>query len=226
VAPLSPTALASLPETASPPGLQAFSGSGSQTGAVTTESNSSILKKFSQDWLGNGLAVIVLAGMLASAFGTAGSFLKPARSRLPEWPDWIILLLCALGLFVAAYLSYVETTHTSAACGPVGDCNSVQQSSYAYVFGIIPIGVLGLIGYAALLLIWIIWVHGPAGWRNKSAIAGWIVAGLGMLFSSYLTFLEPFVIGATCAWCLTSAVIMTLILWGFTKPAVDAWKTM
>ena len=34
----------------------------------------------------------------------------------------------------------------------------------------------------------------------------------GVLFSIYLTFLEPFVIGATCAWCLSSAVIMTLLL--------------
>jgi uncharacterized membrane protein len=30
--------------------------------------------------------------------------------------------------------------------------------------------------------------------------------------SVYLTFLEPFVIGATCAWCLTSAVLMTASL--------------
>ena len=34
----------------------------------------------------------------------------------------------------------------------------------------------------------------------------------GVLFSIYLTYLEPFVIGAVCAWCLTSAVVMTLLL--------------
>ncbi|WP_287908301.1 vitamin K epoxide reductase family protein [Chloroflexus sp.] len=31
----------------------------------------------------------------------------------------------------------------------------------------------------------------------------------GTLFSLYLTFLEPFVIGATCIWCLLSAITMT-----------------
>jgi uncharacterized membrane protein len=36
---------------------------------------------------------------------------------------------------------------------------------------------------------------------------------LGVLFSVYLTFLEPFVIGATCAWCLSSAVLMTALMW-------------
>jgi hypothetical protein len=34
----------------------------------------------------------------------------------------------------------------------------------------------------------------------------------GTLFSIYLTFLEPLVIGATCAWCLSSANINTLQL--------------
>jgi uncharacterized membrane protein len=34
----------------------------------------------------------------------------------------------------------------------------------------------------------------------------------GVLFSIYLTFLEPFVIGATCAWCLASAVTMTALM--------------
>jgi uncharacterized membrane protein len=36
---------------------------------------------------------------------------------------------------------------------------------------------------------------------------------IGTLFSLYLTVLEPFVIGASCAWCLSSAVIMTTLLW-------------
>ena len=39
------------------------------------------------------------------------------------------------------------------------------------------------------------------------------LVGAGLAFSIYLTFLEPFVIGASCAWCLTSAVIMTVLLW-------------
>ena len=33
----------------------------------------------------------------------------------------------------------------------------------------------------------------------------------GTIFSAYLTFLEPFVIGATCGWCLVSAVMMATI---------------
>lgn len=34
---------------------------------------------------------------------------------------------------------------------------------------------------------------------------------VGVLFSLYLTYLEVFVIEAVCAWCLTSALLMTLM---------------
>ena len=54
----------------------------------------------------------------------------------------------------------------------------------------------------------------------------WLVALAGTLFSIYLTVLEPFVIGATCMWCITSAVLMTLLLWAATPAAVEAWADL
>jgi len=54
----------------------------------------------------------------------------------------------------------------------------------------------------------------------------WLVALVGTLFSIYLTVLEPFVIGATCMWCVASAVAMTLLLWAATPAAVDAWTDL
>ena len=45
----------------------------------------------------------------------------------------------------------------------------------------------------------------------KLAMVG--MTWFGILFSIYLTFLEPFVIGATCVWCLTSAVVTTSLFW-------------
>ncbi len=50
------------------------------------------------------------------------------------------------------------------------------------------------------------------------------VAGTG--FSIYLTFLEPFVIGATCMWCLSSAVIVTVLMWLTARPAAAAWERL
>jgi uncharacterized membrane protein len=67
--------------------------------------------------------------------------------------------------------------------------------------------------YIALLLAWGA-EHLLRG--RRAELAGLAVAGLagtGTVFSIYLTFLEPFVIGATCLWCLTSAALMTALLY-------------
>ena len=114
--------------------------------------------------------------------------------------------------FVAGYLAYVETAQVSAVCGPVGDCNTVQQSEYARLFGILPIGTLGLIGYVMILLAWLAARLGRNGIENLGMLALLGMTFAGTLFSVYLTFLEPFVIGATCAWCLTSAVLITILM--------------
>jgi uncharacterized membrane protein len=98
-----------------------------------------------------------------------------------------------------------------AVCGPVGDCNVVQQSEYARLFGVLPIGVLGVVGFAAILAAWAVRRFGTGPASSWAALAAVAMAGLGTLFSIYLTFLEPFVIGATCLWCLSSAVIMTAL---------------
>jgi uncharacterized membrane protein/thiol-disulfide isomerase/thioredoxin len=125
---------------------------------------------------------------------------------------WLLPVVACLGLVVASYLAYVETGENEAVCGAVGDCNTVQQSEYAKLFGVIPIGVLGMFGYVMILAVWLASRY-ATGWIDDTAQA--ILFGLalfGTVFSIYLTFLEPFVIGATCAWCLTSAMLMILML--------------
>ncbi|HMQ29744.1 MAG TPA: vitamin K epoxide reductase family protein, partial [Chloroflexaceae bacterium] len=48
---------------------------------------------------------------------------------------------------------------------------------------------------------------------RRAGLALLLLTGAGTLFSIYLTFLEPFVIGASCMWCLSSAALMTALLW-------------
>jgi uncharacterized membrane protein len=126
---------------------------------------------------------------------------------------------------VAAYLTFIEVTHTEAVCGPVGDCNTVNQSKYAFLFGFLPIGVLGLVGYGLIMVLWVLGRSGSGNTPRMAALGIWGAALFGTLFSVYLTFLEPFVIGATCAWCLTSAVVMTLLLWATGPVAARVWPT-
>lgn len=189
-------------------------------------SKSSMVQKFTSDLTGNILSVIVLAGMIGSVIAIGVNFSKPNDVAGSTWPDWLIPVLAILGLGVAGYMTFVEVTNTQAVCGPVGNCNTVQQSPYATLFGILPVGAFGVAGYITILGVWLAKKFGPKEWKTFTAILLWSLALFGVLFSIYLTFLEPFVIGATCAWCLSTAVIMTLILWASSPEAKTAWKKL
>ncbi|MGE5223475.1 MAG: vitamin K epoxide reductase family protein [Omnitrophica WOR_2 bacterium] len=191
---------------------------------LTSEQQPRYLQMFYRDPVGNSIAVIVLILMLVSLVVCLYLFLNSPASIASKGigPGWIIPLLCILGLGVAGYLTYVEITHARAVCGPVGDCNSVQQSPYAKLWGILPVGVLGMLGYLAILIIWIIQRNIRLDSRSTITLLMWGMALFGVLFTVYLTFLEPFVIGATCAWCISSAILITLLLWATTGTAIQA----
>jgi uncharacterized membrane protein/thiol-disulfide isomerase/thioredoxin len=176
--------------------------------------------RFTMDKAGNSLSVLVLLFMLFSL--ALRSY--PPRVRGGDWPSWVIPTLVVVGAGVAAYLSFIEITQTEAVCGPVGDCNTVNQSRYALLLGFLPVGILGLVGYGLMLGLWVIRRTGPGGSPRLATLGLWAASLFGTLFSVYLTFLEPFVIGATCAWCLTSAVVMTLLLWATSPLAARAWQ--
>ncbi len=147
---------------------------------------------------------------------------KSPHTLVVDWYKWAVPVISVGGLAVAGYLAFVETANLSPLCGPVGDCGSVQSSKYATLFGVLPIGILGLAGYFAILVAWLARQFGPASLNKWSDLAVWGFCIFGVLFSTYLTFLEPFVIGATCMWCITSAVFMILLLWVSTPAAQQA----
>ncbi|MCL1693350.1 MAG: vitamin K epoxide reductase family protein [Actinomycetia bacterium] len=188
-------------------------GTGSSSEALPSAGNESVGDKIARDPLGNGLAILVLAGLLASLI------LVPVlvhRGSLHGGPAWVIPVFAVIGLGVSLYLASVETSGVEAVCGPVGDCNAVQQSAYASIFGI-PIGVLGAIAYIGLIIGWIVTKFAKGRTADIASFLIAVTAFGGTMFSIYLTFLEPFVIGATCLWCLTSALAIVGLLW-FTAP--------
>ena len=109
--------------------------------------------------------------------------------------------LAVVGLLISAYLTWVHYAAVAPVCvGGSGGCETVQTSSYATIFGV-PVAVIGLVGYAGLLL--------SASLRGEVGVyLGFLVALVGTLFSAYLTYLEVFVIHAICEWCVASAALM------------------
>ena len=188
----------------------------SSTEGSTEESQTIIHKltvqdKFNSDLAGNILAVVVLAGMLIVLVITGINLTKDPDPDKKGAPGWLIPILSVIGIGVAGYLAYVEFNQVEAVCGPVGNCNAVQQSEYATLFGILPIGVLGVMGYLAIIILWLAKFLDLPSYTRILNLALFGITLFGILFSIYLTFLEPFVIGATCIWCLSSAVIMTIL---------------
>lgn len=162
------------------------------------------------------IAIVTMGGMVSALLYAGIVVVRQTRGGvqrpLPNWRESLMLALSLIGLGVAVYLAYVEVKAVPAACGPVGDCNQVQTSPYARLFGVLPIGVLGMVGYMAILVL-LLWKRFRSDWLSRYASQAITAMTLfGVVFSIYLTYIELAVITAVCAWCLTSAIIMTMLL--------------
>jgi uncharacterized membrane protein len=104
------------------------------------------------------------------------------------------------GVAVAGYLTWVHYDEGALVCVTGGGCETVQQSSYAEIVGI-PVALLGLVGYVAILVL-ILW---DAPYARLGAA---MLALVGLAFSAYLVVLQLFVIDATCVWCLANDVLI------------------
>jgi uncharacterized membrane protein len=107
--------------------------------------------------------------------------------------------LALLGLAISAYLTYVHYADVQPFCTGISDCERVQTSDYAELAGI-PVAVLGLVGYAAILAS--LWTR-----VEVTVLLAYLAAG----FSGYLTWAELFKIDAICQWCVASALTSVAI---------------
>jgi uncharacterized membrane protein len=113
------------------------------------------------------------------------------------------LIVSALGIGVAGYLTYVHYAGLQPVCAGGGHgCERVQSSTYALLGGI-PVALLGLGAYVAIAMALL------AGERGRLVAAALAISGFG--FSAYLTYLELGVIDAICQWCVASAALMTAL---------------
>jgi uncharacterized membrane protein len=110
--------------------------------------------------------------------------------------------LALAGAGIAGYLTYVHYTGTRVAC-PTGGCETVQSSSYA-LLGPLPVALLGLLAYIAIL----------AGLLLPNAVRWTVVLATslsGAIFSAYLFAVQALELHAFCTWCLVSDVLITAL---------------
>jgi uncharacterized membrane protein len=117
-----------------------------------------------------------------------------------------LIVIAAIGMCWAVYLTYVHYSGTTPLCSLKGDpCAQVQKSRYSELAGV-PVALIGAIGYLVILGSLLI----SDGERGRFATAAVTLGGFG--FSAYLTYREVFTLHKICEDCVASAVIMTILM--------------
>jgi uncharacterized membrane protein len=130
-------------------------------------------------------------------------------------------VLSLAGLFISAYLYLYKIGKIgSLACGS-GGCETVQLSEWSRFAGV-DVALIGVIGYAGLLALSLAALQPGLATRRWPAALLATLAGIGLLFAGYLTYLELFVINAICRWCVASAVVILVLL----VVALLEWRRM
>ncbi len=115
-----------------------------------------------------------------------------------------VALVGLAGVGVAGYLTYVHYRPAALICTAGGGCETVQESSYAELFGV-PVALLGLLSYVAVLAL-VVWDSELA----RTLAAAIALAAVG--FVLYLITLQAFVIDAWCVWCLVNDLVIVPLL--------------
>lgn len=120
-----------------------------------------------------------------------------------------IFLLGLLGLLVSSYLAYEYNFADSIACPITGSgCDIVRSSQYS-TFLEISIPYLGIVYYFFVTLL------SAMQTKPKNRLLVWLqiaASVVAVIFGIYLTYLEQFIIGAYCFWCVTSFIISLFLL--------------
>jgi uncharacterized membrane protein len=86
-----------------------------------------------------------------------------------------MLVLTALGLGVATYLTYIHYAGMKPLCGKGGgSCEIVQTSQYSKLVGV-PVALIGLLGYVAILGS----LLAPEGEQSRFATVAFTLVGFG-----------------------------------------------
>lgn len=120
-----------------------------------------------------------------------------------------VAVASGIGLAISAYLTWVHYTGDLALCIGVGGCETVQGSRFA-VAGGVPVALIGLGGFALIFAVAVVRLREAAPvWAD---IAIFALSMAATLYVAYLTYIELFVLGAVCPWCVAVATCSVIVL--------------
>jgi len=119
---------------------------------------------------------------------------------------FITKILALAGILVSTYLSIIMLGEGSINyCLTGSNCEIVNSSVYSKIFGI-PVSVVGVLGYASILIVSFLSISEQKKWKSI-----FILTTTGVTFSLYLTYMSIFQINAICSLCTVSLIIMLSI---------------
>ena len=121
----------------------------------------------------------------------------------------ITVALAILGLLVSIYMTIYKVSANESMCLGSGDCSTVNASRYSEVNGI-PVALIGVLGYAAILGIhWL--ERRNEFFESNGSMIFFGVSLIGFLFTLWLVYVEIAILKALCPFCVTSQITMTIL---------------
>jgi uncharacterized membrane protein len=129
-----------------------------------------------------------------------------ARNTERVWPHIVIALLSLIGLGDSIYLTVQHLTGASVRCTLISGCSEVLSSPYSHI-GPVPLAAIGAVAYFAVFSLAVLGVSGYQAARRLLLI----VIALMFLTTLWLLYLQAFVIGHFCQYCLLSAAVTIML---------------
>lgn len=125
---------------------------------------------------------------------------------------WLLVLFSFIGFLAASYLAIEHYLGNMPSCSLIGGCDVVAQSKFAQI-GPIPLAILGVGYFLTLFLLFLGYIDTKKKIFLKLAF---VLGSGGFAVSLGLLWLQFFIIGAVCLYCLiadiSSIVIFFLLL--------------
>lgn len=129
------------------------------------------------------------------------------EKRIPNWLLALILVIAFIGFFDAVYLTTNHYSGTTVPCFITTGCEQVTTSSYSLILGI-PVALLGALYYLGILFLGMLYGQ-KCDFRVFKLLSYASFFGFG--FSLWFVYVQAYLIGAWCTYCLLSASTSTLI---------------
>lgn len=119
----------------------------------------------------------------------------------------LIAILAVCGIVVSSVSlqhHYAKSKTEYCDIGNTFNCDIVNRSEYSSVMGIIPVALIGMLGYGVVLGLATVYRE-----RRETPAVIFASTVAGLAFALYLTYIEARVLGVWCIMCLSSLAIIS-----------------